>query len=78
LRRIGDDFTISQALSSPFHDMSNDSLGSGSPEEEEEGEGMHTSKTAGSRQLGRSLSVSSMESACSSVCSLQGDDNSGR
>jgi hypothetical protein len=80
LRRIGDDFTISQALSSPFCDISNDSLGSGSPEEEEEeeGEGMRTSKTTGCRQLGRSLSVSSMESASSSVCSLQGDDNSGR
>ena len=68
LRRIGDDFTISQALTSPFHDISGDSFGSGSPDDEE-----CPSKIA-SHQLGRSLSVSSVESA-SSVGSL---DNSGR
>ena len=81
LRRIGDDFTISQALSCPFHDISSsDSFGSGSPEEEEgeEEDELSASKTAGRHQLGRSLSVSSMESASSSVCSLQGDDSSGR
>ena len=82
LRRIGDDFTISQALSCPFHDISSSgSFGSGSPEEEEEEEEeeeLSASKTAGRHQLGRSLSVSSMESTSSSVCSLQGDDSSGR
>ena len=78
LRRIGDDFTISQALSCPFHDISSsDSFGSRSPEEEEEEE-VCVSKTTGRHQLGRSLSVSSMESASSSVCSLQEDDSSGR
>ena len=78
LRRIGDDFTISQALTSPFHDISSDGFGSGSPEEEEEEEEECPSKTAGHHQFGRSLSVSSMESASSSVGSLQGDDSSGR
>ena len=77
LRRIGDDFTISQALTSPFHDISSDSFGSRSPEdEEEEEEGEEEKKTAGHHQLGRSLSVSSIESTTSSVCSLLGEDSS--
>ena len=79
LRRIGDDFTISQALLSPFHDISGDSFGSRSPEEVEVGEEeVCPSKIAGHHQFGRSLSLSSVESVSSSLGSLQGDDSSGR
>ena len=69
LRRIGDDFMISQAFTCPFHDISGESFGSGSPDDEE-----CLTKIAGHR----SLSVSSMESAGSSVCSLDDTGASSR